>query len=136
MPNGTAIYSTPIGTLPMPGLSAEATKAFIFDSLHSPLLSTGQLCDADCISTFIKHYMTGSHDDDTIFTSHHDASTNCLWQMGLPLAVPFPLSLGRHHSPSHQSQRARCLLPCLPKLVSPLHPGAVASTSELNVFPG
>ena len=143
LPNGSAIHSNSVGTLPIPGLSAEATKAYVFDSLHSPLLSIGQLCDADCTATFTKRDMVISHDDATILTGHRDASTNHLWQVDLP---PAPDAPPAPDDPLHSANAA--LLPtkvkdlvafshaCLNSPVPSTLEAALSANNELTVFPG
>ena len=53
-PDSSTIQSTHTVTLPIPSLDAKATKVHIFPTLHSVLLSVGQLCDSDCSVTFKK----------------------------------------------------------------------------------
>jgi len=134
--NGTSILSTPIGTLPLPGLPAQATEAFTFNNIDYPLLSIGQLCDADCIATFCKHDMDVSHSDKTILTGHRDASTNRLWQIDLPPAVA-PLSHWANAA-LHPTKIKELIAFSHASLGSPIPStleAALAATNELQVLP-
>jgi len=49
LPDPSNITATESAHLPIKGLSRQATTTSIFENLHSPLISLGQLCDDNCI---------------------------------------------------------------------------------------
>ena len=55
LPDSSTITATHTATVPIPTLDEKATKTFIFPTLHSALLSVGQLCDSGCSVTFNKN---------------------------------------------------------------------------------
>ena len=135
--NGTSILSTSVGTLPLPGLPAAATDAFIFNDIDYPLLSIGQLCDANCVATFRKHDMDVSHSDQIILTGRRDTSTNRLWQVDLPPAAA-PLSHWANAAlhPTKIKELVAFSHASMGFPVPSTLEAALAATNELQVLPG
>ena len=84
--------------MPFPTLPTNATKVHIFPTLHSALISIGQLCDSDCTVTFKKTtaFIYNAHDV-LIAKGQRDTNTG-MWNIPLPIppipnAEPTPIAL-------------------------------------------
>ena len=83
LPYSSIIQSNQSGTLPIPGLSEIATRAHIYNDLHSlSLLSVGRLCNDDCLVLFDKQHMKVFQNNKEILRgdrNHQDG----LWDVNL-----------------------------------------------------
>ena len=70
--------------LPIKGLSRQATATSIFENLHSPLISKGQLCDDNCIVHVDKHKIKVSKNNKLILRGHRSKSGDGLWDNPIP----------------------------------------------------
>jgi hypothetical protein len=81
LPDGSTIRSTHTGLLPIPELPLQATKAHLFPSLHTALVSIPQLCDAGCSALFTAEAATILLDQHPILQGSRTADG--LWQLQL-----------------------------------------------------
>ena len=82
MPNGQHIQSIGTTNIDRPTLPSTATKAHILPELNPHfLVSTGVLCDHDCMATFNKHAVTIHRHNQPILTGQR--LPNGLWSLPL-----------------------------------------------------
>ena len=88
LPDASTIHATKKSHLPIPGLSPTATKAYVFDKLHSSsLLSVGTLCDDGCHVVFDKHHMRVYKNHKEILTGERNFSDK-LWDVNISSSQP------------------------------------------------
>ena len=84
LPNGDKLKNTHEYFLPIPQLPQDSITARIFPGLHTAsLLSIGQLCDAGCQATFLKHILQISYENRIILTGDRNFRTG-MWEVKLP----------------------------------------------------
>ena len=84
LPNGDKLQNTHECFLPIPQLPQDSITARIFPGLHTAsLLSIGQLCDAGCQATFLKHVLQISYENKIILTGDRNFRTG-MWEVKLP----------------------------------------------------
>ena len=83
--NHEHMYSTHIGTLPLPHIPPAGTTAYTFTELgNTSLLSLGQLCDSGCTAQFDSTTCTVTHTDGNVLHGTRNPTTNGLWTVTIP----------------------------------------------------
>jgi hypothetical protein len=68
--------------LAIPSLPTEALDAHMFPHLARPLISIGQLCDANCIASFSKQKLIITRNNEVLLSTPRD-TTSGLWTIPL-----------------------------------------------------
>lgn len=85
LPNSSSMTATATGELPLHDIiSTLGKKTAIFDSLHSSLISLGQLCDDNCIVVLGKKIMEVIKNNEVIIRGNRSTSGDGLWDIKLP----------------------------------------------------
>jgi hypothetical protein len=87
IPNGEIMRSTHEAEIDVPLLPAAARHVHIVPECTTPpLISIGQLCDADCDVTLNAKTISVSHNNKVVLTGKRTAETR-LWQFDLPVPI-------------------------------------------------
>lgn len=82
LPNKQSMMSTYTCQLAIPSLPQEALQAHMFPNLAKPLISIGQLCDANCMACFTKRKLIISRNNEVLLSTPRDPDSG-LWMIPL-----------------------------------------------------